>query len=168
MPMTNECPGCGQMYNTHIKICVPCEINLETGEPMGATEQLEAEVEVEPSSAKKYGVLAIQFCMAYFPGLLRPGLMIAILLVGLLGLAGVMYGLSMIVDYGIVMSGSAVIGFSMLIFAQAVSWLFMGEFGFLIDGLVEFDAIHWNLFFLALAGPAVFVFFMMKNAALAE
>ncbi|MHC4997263.1 MAG: hypothetical protein ACYTGQ_19700 [Planctomycetota bacterium] len=158
MPLTNECPKCHQMYGSHIKICVPCGINLETGEPMGPVEELEPEVEVEPTAAQRYRVLAYQFVCAYFPGVMRPWLLVLSLCVAAVGVGAIYVGLKVFVEYTEIVSGSAALGFGVVIYAQALSWLFMGEMGLLIDGMVEFDAIHWNMFLFGILAPVGIVF----------
>jgi hypothetical protein len=153
------------MYNTHIKICVPCGIDLETGEPMGAVQELEPEVEIEPTPVQKYSLLARQFVCAYFPAILRPWLLILSLCLAAVGVAGIYVGLMVFMVYLELFSGSAALAFGLIMYAQALSWIFMGELGLLVDGFVEFDAIHWNLFIFGMIAPVAIVFVILSRDA---
>jgi hypothetical protein len=112
--------------------------------------------EHSPSAAR--GILG--FVDSWIPGLLRPTLILASLLVGAVGFWVMMLGLSLGIFAAFPVGGGGLI-----IYAQAVAWMLVGRFTALTSALSELEGKQWALFFTFMAIPPTVVLAMVTGAA---
>jgi hypothetical protein len=151
-------------------ICVNCGLNLKTGALVATRAGEEAPPEVgddedeeAPPSAPMRAVMVVA---EYLPGLLRPLVLIASAIVGVVGLGILVFGLALF-GMGALISAFAVAAAGVVVYAHGVAWLIDGEVGWLPEVLVDFEGGRWPLFFVLVLGPLV-VLFLLARVALAS
>ncbi|MBI2194834.1 MAG: hypothetical protein HYU36_22870 [Planctomycetes bacterium] len=172
------CPKCGRRYPPGVVICVPCGINLVTGEELRTQvpdlekaeerngeecSESDASGESEEQPQPLSPPMRVLECIgSALPGLFRPVVLLAafVLLVvsaGLMGLGAV------VIAFGAILSGISIAAMGLLAYAQAAVCLITGEIWLIHDALAEFESRAWTLlvFFLALPFIAAFVLYRL-------
>jgi hypothetical protein len=146
------CWKCGEAYPEEVLICVECGIDLRSGDEIKAGDDPE-----EPlTPLQKVGV----FIGSLMPGLFRPALLMSSVGVMAIGLLVMAFAIGMT---RLVLLGSFAIGGSgVIVYAHGISWLLVGDFGFLSSTLAELDGKRWVLFFVILWAPLAVVLVMVK------
>ncbi len=109
----------------------------------------EAEAEVRPSKRR----VAAAWIAAYMPGLFRPVLLLVAIFFAAAGLGLVVMGIVLLLGFMVVLEGGVCIALGSLAYAQGLALILMGEYMSLVDALVEFDSIHWTIWFVCLLLP---------------
>lgn len=135
----------------------PPDVNLDTGMEIqtvhkGAPASEEAEEEIEDDIPLTARERVLQFISGWLPGLLRPGVMIASLLMSIVGF-GLVVLCFVVLALGAAISAFPIGAVGVIAYAQALSWMMAGDFRLLHDALLDFESRHWTLFFAALFLP---------------
>ena len=162
MPQT--CPKCGTDYADDTVICVPCGIDLRTGQSIPVDAATSPERESEDEDAPSVGLRALQVVGDFLPGLFRPALIIAALLVGCAGLGILGLGWILFTQVGALLAAVAVMAAGLVVYAQAIAWVLSGSFCQLNSALVDFEGKHWMLFFIILSLPFAAFFIALHFA----
>ena len=156
-----RCPGCGVAYGREIVICIPCGIRLETGERIETRYESEPESEpaaerdgdsAEPEADPAPPPVFVLWLAAWLPGLLHPLTLILSLLAIILAAAVAWLSL-LVFSFGAVLAAIAMGAAGLVLYAQAVAWILIGEVRLLHDALMDFDTRRWGLFLLFIGGP---------------
>jgi hypothetical protein len=157
--VTIHCPQCQAAVEveeptqpTRVK-CGECGATLKVRPRAEETDEEEA----EPSRALR----AVMFVGEWFPGLLRPLVLVMSLIVCLVGLGAIGFGIALFAA-GVLISSLAVSTAGVVIYAHGASWLLDGDICWLSDSLTNFDGRRWGIFFLLLAVPFVAIFFLVR------
>lgn len=156
--MTIQCPQC----QAAIEVEEPAQpTRVKCGE-CGATLKVrpraeEADEEAEPSRALR----AVMFVGEWFPGLLRPVVLVMSLIFCAIGLAAIGFGIALFAA-GVLISSFAVSTAGVMIYAHGASWLLDGEVSWLADSLTNFDGRRWGIFFILLAVPFAAIFLLVR------
>lgn len=159
--MTIHCPQCQAAIEveeptqpTRAK-CGECGATLKVSPR--AEEADEEEPEAEPSRALR----AVMFVGEWFPGLLRPVVLVMSLIVCLIGLGAIGFGIALFAA-GVLISSFAVSTAGVVIYAHGASWLLDGEVCWLTDSLTNFDGRRWGIFVILLAAPFAAIFLLVR------
>jgi hypothetical protein len=146
------CWKCGEAYPEEVVICVECGIDLRSGDEIKAGDDPE-----ESLTPLQKGVA---FIASLVPGLFRPALAMASVVVMAIGLLVMAFAISLsaVVPLSAFPIGAA----GLIVYAHGVSWLLGGWCGFLNSTLAELDARRWVLFFVILWAPIVAVLVIAK------
>ena len=147
----NRCPYCGADYGQPFVVCTQCGMNRKTGRMYEPTVVEEDDEEPQPSRWMR----TLLWSAEYVPGLFRPLVLIAAIILAVLGLGITLMGVVLLVGFGVILGSMAVIAIGSLAYAQAVAWVLWGELGFLTDQLVDFDETRWMMFFVGLVTPGI-------------
>ena len=153
------CPACETVAPPGAVICVNCGLNLKTGTPtrIASVDDEPGEEEAPPSPPMRALMLIGEFA----PGLLRPLVLIASLVVAVLGLGILAFGLALFAA-GVLLSAFAVGAAGVIVYAHGIAWLLDGGLSWLPEALVDFDGPRWGIFFVLLLAPLVALFLLVK------
>jgi len=143
------CWKCRTQYPPEVESCVRCGVQLKAAPLM---EDPEPPPEQFSARERFFG---------RFPGLLRPGLMGVACFVTAAAFALFYYALIMLkmgVIFGAVGTGAV----ALVIYAQALTWVMMGEFLILHSALLDFNARDYPIFFALLFAPFLIFFLVLK------
>ena len=156
----SRCPGCGSPLAPDTVICLECGMNLKTGqsvraqrEPATPAAEEEAEEEEALTPAEKLCVLLGD----WVPGIFRPSILIASIIVVLIGL-GVMAGCVVLLAMRAVFLALILGAGGLIIYGQGLALLISGQFYLITDALAEFDGNKWCLFLILLLIPFGVIF----------
>jgi hypothetical protein len=127
-------------------------MNRATGRMAEPTVVVEDEDEAEQPSRR---LRFVMWTAEYLPGLYRPLVLIAAIMLAIVGLGITLMGVVLLVGFFVIFSSICIIAVGSLAYAQAVAWVLWGELGFLPDQLTEFDEVRWTLWFVGLVTPGV-------------
>lgn len=150
----HRCPFCGTEYAEPFVVCTQCGMNRATGRMSNPVVVEEDDEEEQPSRWLRF----VMWTAEYLPGLFRPLVLIASVLLAIIGLGITVMGVVLLVGFFVIFSSICIMAVGALAYAQAVAWILWGELGFLPDQLTEFDEVRWALWFVGLLTPGtVFV-----------
>ncbi len=154
--MPRTCPHCGTDYADDTVICVPCGIDLRTGEEL----QTEADPVRGPSAPRQ----TLQFVGDLMPGLFRPVVLLPAILVACLGLGILVFGWILFAS-GIAITAVFVMAGGLIVYAHGIAWVLAGGFMLLQDALVDFEGKHWAVFFAFVSLPFIAFFTLLHLAS---
>lgn len=172
MPTTHTCPQCETEYEEEVCICVPCGIDLRTGQSLvtevreqdeeGPDEEPERETE-EPEEEELWLRMA-RTIGQFVPGLFRPIVVACVLGVALLDCV-IVYFAMLVFALGAMFAGITMASVALVLYAQAVAWLLTARVELLTDALCEMDQLHIMMFLVAVFGPFMVLFVVMGLTA---
>jgi hypothetical protein len=132
-------------------VCIRCGTNLKTGMPMQPVAEMDVEGELTA------GERVLMWFGDWFPGLLRPLILLAALVTAVAGFFVI--GLSLfILSLGGAISAFAIGAAGLVLWAQAVGWVMFGEWALLSEILAEFDGRRWTVFIVIVMLPITAAF----------
>jgi len=140
------CWKCGEEYEPEVRICVRCGVDLDTGE------RIETRMGEEEDRLPMHWRL-LAFVANWMPGILRPVVIVAAAVGGLVGFALIGFGMFLVFGLGGVFTGVAVAAGGLIAYAQAVAWLLVGRLGIIHDVLADMEDRKWPVFFLMVFAP---------------
>jgi len=155
-----RCPRCSAIVASDAALCLRCGLSLSDAgagpRPPGPPVE-EAE---EPGPVLRF----LEWLAALVPGLFRPWILLAVVVLILLA-SGVMFFALFIIGLGALIEGFLIAGFGLMIYGEAMAVLVYGEMGFLHDILADIDARRlWLWFALVLAPVAAYFLFLRLHA----
>lgn len=155
-----KCFKCQTYYPPETRICVRCGINLLTGQALDSNVPAAGKEEEEPPA----GVAG--FLAETLPGVFRTGVLLPALGLMAVGVAVIFFSLYLI---GILGMGSVMIGGAgLVIYAQALTWLIMGEMRILHTSMTEFRGKDWSTFVALIFGPMILGLTLARHKAVQE
>lgn len=156
------CPKCQTQYPDNMLICVPCGINMKTGQQLRTQSAAVPDIpDLPPESGED---TPKPWLADNFPGALRPKTLTLSAGLGALG-----FGITLFALYTIVAGGAdflfgsfCIAAVGVLLSAQAWAWLITGEIWLLNTAMLEFQSKDWTNLSLALIVPVTVVFAVMK------
>ena len=172
MEIKRRCFKCKTDYAPEVKICIRCGVNLDTGLEIGTLTgeiaegpppepaELMEEEEAPPTLTRR----VLNIIAYWMPGLFRPVVMIASLLLSLLALGLIVLCL-VLFDLGGWISAFPIGGLGLVAYGQAVIWMMSGDFRLIHDAALDFESQHWTFFFTLFLLPLFLGVLFMKYAA---
>ena len=161
-PVAQRCAECGAELDAGTVLCLKCGYNLETGvkaqtaaaETEAAPQAMEDEEEDKPPSWDDKVVAVFE---AWMPGALKPGVL-AFAVVLILGAFTLMWLTLYMMQQGVGMIALMSAGLGVIVYAQGLAWLIVGEYQLLIEAMSDFDLYRWTVFLALLCPPYAIVF----------
>jgi len=161
MSTKRHCKRCDAELDDLAVLCVRCGANALTGEQHQS--QIDEPVEEPPPIGRlEY---AVRFIPALFPGLTHPGVLLLSVVCLLFSATAIFFGMLIALAFMAFYEGMIMTGFGVVVYAQVVAWLLTGELRILPDCMMDFESIHWNVFFLLIALP-LFSFYLLIQSGL--
>jgi len=161
MSFERKCPSCGAPCFPDEIICTQCGTNLRTGFKMEPP--ITSDDEIPPSAFHRF----LYWLGGWFPGIFRPSCIFASIVLALLGLF--VMGLCLVImGMGAVISAFFIGGMGVIIYAQGVVLILVGEFMILHEALAEMENKKWTIFFVFITLPIVFFVLLMKASMAAQ
>lgn len=155
MNEARKCPNCGAEVAHDAIVCVHCGINMLTGFKV----QQHSVIEEEEDITLGYRVLMLMG--EYCPGLFRPFIIVATLVLTAVGWGAIVMALYLF-RLGAYFTPFFIGAAGFIVYAQAIALMMTGEFWVLHDALVEFEGAKWTVFFVALLLPMFTAFGIYK------
>jgi len=135
-------------------ICINCGFDFKTGAALGTS--ITIEQEELPGWHKALNVMADTM-----PGVFKPIVLLAAIVCFCIAICLGFVGM-FIMGFGAAFAGIAIMAFGLICYAQSVALLLCGTFLPLSQAMIEFESVHWTIFFLLVLGPFVglVVYFM--------
>jgi hypothetical protein len=155
-----RCPVCETDYAPGVLVCMDCGVNLVTGQQYAmsvehaqrrAREWQEEDERSRPQPGRS--MRTAMFVAEYFPGLFRPLVLVSAIALAVVGLGIAVFGLVMLMGFLLILEGGMAITLGSLAYGQAIALILMGEFEGLVGAMVDFDGIHWAIWFMLLMAP---------------
>jgi hypothetical protein len=137
------CPECGARCAQNHAFCTQC------GAPLDAEDD-----------GDTVGGLLYAF-LDFFPGLVRPVVLVCSGLVLLLSIVVAWLGL-LVFSLGAVFAGLSMIGFGLMMYTTAFIWVMYGYVCLPAEALTEFDGAKWMVVFLIAIAPVVYLFISLR------
>jgi hypothetical protein len=141
------CPNCGGAAEESTVVCLGCGFNFNTGEILNTTVTVEREE--LPSWHKTLNMVADTV-----PGVFKPMVLTAAIVCFCLGIGLGLLGLFLL-GFGAGFAAIAIMAFGLICHAQSVALILCGSFQPLSRAMLEFESIHWYIFFALVLGPFV-------------
>jgi len=157
-PLVLSCPRCSARVERNDKFCSRCGLRMDSA---GGPAPHETDGADEP------GLLfhLVESLAALIPGLFRPWVLLAIVLLTLLAIGVILFSV-FVITLGALIEGFFVAGFGLMIYGQAMALLVYGEMGLLHDILADLDARRvWLWLVLTLAPVAGFLLLLRIRPA---
>ncbi len=163
--MSETCPSCKEPVTPSAVICLACGFNLKTGETLHTATTAEEPDDDEDDDVEEEVPLTgwervLETLGAWVPGLFRPKVVVAAVLVAIVGLAVMALGATLFAS-GMVLAPLLVAVGGAVIFGQGVVWLFDGEICLLHDALTNLEGNQLFVLAICLAIPAITLFAAM-------
>ena len=159
---SRNCPNCAAGMPDDSVICLQCGYNNETGDFLRTIVSQEKE---ELPTWHKY----LNSVADAVPGLFKPRILIAAFICFVVSGFMMIFGMILIFGLQVVLSGTVLAAFGLVVYAQAISLMLTGTFDRLSVAMGDFENVHWWIFSTLIFGPflAILLFFMYYGPKLA-
>lgn len=156
------CPNCSADMGDGSVICVDCGYNSETGDSMRTI--ISEESEELPLWHRCLNMVADTV-----PGLFKPTILLAAILCFGVSQLLIAFGLFLMLGLQVVLSGTVLTAFGLMIYAQSISLMLSGTFERMSQAMTDFESVHWWIFMTFVFGPflAILLFFIYYGPKLA-